>query len=65
MRISKENKAILESYARSVLGAAVAVYASTGDIKMAVNALWAAALPVAIRYLNKNDTAFGKTEGGA
>lgn len=62
MKITKEQKAILASYARSVLGAAVAVYASTGDIKMAANALWAAALPVIMRYLNPNDTAFGKVK---
>ncbi len=60
MKISKEQKAILASYGRSVLGAAVAVYVSTGDIKMAANALWAATLPVIMRYLNPKDSAFGK-----
>ena len=60
MKITAEQKAIAASYARSVLGAAVAVYASTGDVKMAANALWAAALPVIMRYLNPNDKAFGK-----
>jgi len=51
---------MLASYARSVLGAGVAVYASTGDLKAAANALWAAALPVIMRYLNPNDQAFGR-----
>jgi hypothetical protein len=60
MNISTEQKALLASYGRSVLGAAVAVYVSTGDIKMAANALWAAALPVIMRYMNPNDSAFGK-----
>ena len=60
MKITAEHKAMAASYARSVLGAAVAVYASTGDIKMAANALWAAGLPVLMRYLNPNDKAFGK-----
>jgi hypothetical protein len=60
MKITAEQKAIAASYARSVLGAAVAVYASTGDVKMAANALWAAGLPVIMRYLNPNDKAFGK-----
>jgi hypothetical protein len=60
MKITQEQKAILASYGRSVLGSAVAVYASTGDIKLAANALWAAALPVIMRYLNSNDPAFGK-----
>lgn len=64
MKLTQENKAMIASYARSVLGAGVAVYASTGDIKMAANALWAAALPVIMRFLNPGDTAFGrKTEG--
>ena len=62
MKITAEQKAMAASYARSVLGAAVAVYASTGDIKMAANALWAAGLPVIMRYLNPNDKAFGKTK---
>lgn len=51
---------MIASYGRSVIGAAVAAYASTGDTKAALNALWAALLPVAIRYLNPKDTAFGK-----
>jgi hypothetical protein len=62
MKITEEQKAMAASYARSVLGAAVAVYASTGDVKMAANALWAAGLPVIMRYLNPNDSAFGKTK---
>lgn len=60
MTLSAEQKAMLASYGRSVLGAAVAAYASTGDIKAAANALWAAALPVIIRYMNPKDAAFGK-----
>ena len=60
IKISAEQKAILASYARSVLGAGVAVYASTSDFKAAANAIWAAALPVVLRYLNPSDTAFGR-----
>ncbi len=60
MKITAEHKAMVASYARSVLGAAVAVYVSTGDVKMAANALWAAALPVILRYFNPKDMAFGK-----
>lgn len=60
MKLTKEQKAMLSSYARSVLGAAVATYASTQDWKAALNALWAAVLPVAIRYFNADDKAFGK-----
>jgi len=60
MKLTAENKALLASYARSVLGAAVATYAATSDVKLAANALWAAALPVALRYLNPKDASFGK-----
>jgi len=58
--LTKENKALIASYARSVLGAAVSTYAATQDWKVTLNALWAAALPVALRFLNPNDSAFGK-----
>ena len=61
MKITAEHKAIAASYARSVLGAAVATYAATSDVKLAANALWAAALPVLMRYLNPKDAAFGKS----
>jgi len=60
--LTKEHKAMLASYARSFIGAAAATYAATGDWKAAVNALWAAALPVALRYLNSNDPAFGRSK---
>lgn len=60
MKLTDEQKAMIASYARSVLGAAVAAYASTGDTKAALNALWAALLPVAVRYFNPKDIAFGK-----
>jgi hypothetical protein len=60
LNISEANKAMLASYARSIIGAAVAVYVSTGDPKAALNALWAAGLPVALRYFNPKDTSFGK-----
>ena len=62
MYLTKQNKALIASYSRSVLGAAVATYTATQDWKLTLNALWAAALPVAIRFLNPNDSAFGKGE---
>lgn len=58
--LTEQNKALVASYARSVLGAAVATYTATQDWKLTLNALWAAALPVAMRYLNPKDLAFGK-----
>lgn len=61
MKLTDEQKAMIASYARSILGAGVAVYTSTGgDIKATLNALWAALIPVAMRYLNPNDSAFGR-----
>jgi len=60
MKLTAKQKAMLASYARSVIGAAVAAYVSTVDAKAALNALWAALLPVLMRYVNKNDSAFGR-----
>jgi hypothetical protein len=60
MNLSEANKKMIASYARSVLGAAVATYSATSDWKMALNALWAALIPVAMRFLNPGDNAFGK-----
>lgn len=58
--LTKQNKALIASYARSVLGAGVATYTATQDWKLTLNALWAAAIPVVMRFLNPKDTAFGK-----
>lgn len=60
MKLTAAHQAMIASYARSVLGAAVATYAATQDWKAALNSLWAAALPVILRYLNPKDSAFGK-----
>lgn len=60
MKLTAEQKAMAASYARSVIGAAVATYAATQDWKAALNSLWAALVPVAMRYFNPSDTAFGK-----
>lgn len=61
MKLTAANKAIIASYARSVVGAGIASYIASGqDWKAALNALWAAALPVVMRYLNPKDQAFGR-----
>ena len=55
---------MLESYGRSFLGAALALYlAGNTDLYAYLYALVAAVAPVAIRYFNKNDIAFGKISG--
>lgn len=54
-------KAALASYGRSVLSAAVALYLSgVTDPGKLLAALVAGLLPVAIRYFNPKDAAFGK-----
>lgn len=61
MKLSKANQALLESYARTALSAGIAVWVSGNhDLKaMGVAALSAVAGP-ALRWLNKNDSAFGR-----
>jgi hypothetical protein len=64
MTLSKQNIAIIQSYARSILGSAIALYmAGITDPYLYLNALVAALAPVAIRYFNKNDIAFGNISG--
>lgn len=59
--MNKQIKAVLASYGRSVLGAAVALYASgVTDPQTLVYALLGALVPVILRAANPNDTAFGK-----
>jgi hypothetical protein len=54
-------KAVLASYGRSVLGAAIALYAAgVTDPQTLAYALLGAIVPVAIRAVNPNDKAFGK-----
>ena len=67
------NKAMLESYARNLLGqivGGVVVVSSTTGIGspldfgqsewlLVANSLWASLIPVALRYVNKKDPAFG------
>jgi len=59
--MNKQLKALLASYGRSVLGAGIALYLSgvTDPVQLG-NALLAALVPVAIRYINPNDPAFGR-----
>jgi hypothetical protein len=60
MKINKKYKAMLASYGRSFLSAAIAVNATgNNDLKSIVVAALAATLPVAIRAINPKDPAFG------
>ena len=59
--MNKQLVALLASYGRSLLAAGIALYAAgVTDPAQLANALWAALLPVIIRYVNPNDTAFGR-----
>ena len=59
--MSAQTKAMLASYARSAIAAAVAVY-STGntDPKALVYAAMSALIPVVMRWANPKDPAYGR-----
>jgi hypothetical protein len=66
LKLTKSQKEILQSYGRSFLGAALALYmAGNTDAYTYLYAFVAAFAPVAIRYFNKNDIAFGKISGSS
>lgn len=54
-------KALLASYGRSVLGAGLALYLAGTPLEDLLYSLVAALVPVALRYLNPKDAAFGRT----
>ena len=57
----EQAKAIAASWARSFLAAALATYLAVGwQPEVVLNAGLAAVLPVILRFLNKNDLAFGR-----
>lgn len=63
--LTPQVKAILSSWARSFVAAAVALYsAGETDPIVLVNAGFAAVVPVAIRFFNKKDPAFGMVAQG-
>ena len=59
--MSEKDKAILGSYARSFLTGALTLYmAGETDPRKMLTAGIAAVLPPLLRWLNPNDTAFGR-----
>jgi hypothetical protein len=61
MELSKKHKAMLASYGRSIVGAVATLYvAGVTDPKDLWAALVGALIPVASRYINPNDPAFGR-----
>jgi hypothetical protein len=61
MNLTTEHKALIASYGRSLLASAVATYTATQSPTATLNAVWAAAIPTAMRYFNPADKAFGKS----
>ena len=73
-RVLVINKAAIESYVRNLLGqviGAVMIVSQTsgigspldfgsGEWLLVANALWASVIPVALRWVNKKDPAFGR-----
>jgi hypothetical protein len=67
------NKAVISSYARNLLGQVIGAIVvvmqvkglatplefSQGEWLLVANSLWASLVPVALRYVNKKDPAFG------
>jgi len=65
-------KQVLISYLQSLLATALTAALAIGkspldftstDLKMVVNSVWIAFIPVVIRALSKSDTAFGVNSG--
>ena len=61
LKITTKDKAMLASYVRSCVGALLAVYSTgaTNPTDYAKGAI-AAVLPPLLRWVNKNDQAFGR-----
>ncbi len=60
INLTPAQKALLASYGRSLLACAIATYTATQSPTATLNAVWAAVIPTAMRYLNPQDKAFGR-----
>jgi len=61
MKLNNKQKAMLASYGRSIVGAVATLYiAGVTDPKELSAALLGALIPVAARYVNPKDPAFGR-----
>ena len=69
--MNTKTKAMVESYGRHLLGAIITAVVIVGNgaspLSFTVdqwadvaNAIWAATIPVTLRYINKKDPAFGR-----
>lgn len=61
IRLDDKTKAIVSSYVRAAVAAGLAVYMAGGrDVHAIASAAVSAVVPPLLRWLNKNDTAFGR-----
>lgn len=61
LKITDKDKAMFASYARSLVGALVAVYSTgTTDPRDYAKGAIAAIIPPVMRWVNKNDKGFGR-----
>ena len=66
LNLNASQKAILQSYGRSILAGVLTLYLSGHtDVYEYLYAVVAAIAPVAIRYFNKNDLSFGRISGSS
>lgn len=61
IKFDDKTKAAIFSYVRSAVAAGLAVYMAGGrDVRAILSAGLSAVVPPLLRWLNKNDTAFGR-----
>lgn len=55
-------QAALASYARALIAAALPVWTATQSPTATLHAVWAAAVPVLMRWANPSDPSFGRSQ---
>ena len=61
IRLDDKTKAVVSSYVRAAIAAGLAVYMAGGrDAHAILSAAVSAVVPPLLRWINKNDTAFGR-----
>jgi hypothetical protein len=60
--MNPKTKAVLLSYARALVAAALPVWVATGDWQSTLHALWAAAIPPIMRWANPQDQELGRNQ---
>ena len=63
--MSPKLQAAAASYARSLVAAALPVWVATQSPTATLHAVWAAAVPVIMRWANPQDPSFGRTQDAA